>query len=1114
MINTSLDEIKFTSNNKPITATIPAIELLYTELRHARGPTPQVFFEETNKAARAVYAPLEWLDSVRGIGITQEQVQAAYDLSVLGTSNENLERTLFIRATGIKAATIREVRGFKTPLRALMLCLWRHGYLLLPISFKQNSVSSMVPSLIPHLENFFSDIAYRGTNANLKKYLKCTQFTLDWHTIDKFDFSEAWDAIPKISDGRKIPPTGKFKFSPFRNFFLVPWIEQFYWQHPELVSAKQVELIQAYSAAVGVSRYDNYQFETPEQFAEYYYKSQKEKNNIQAKAYNERAQKKQKQIRLKGNSESEIYFANISINDRKDFNWILKNGYLGIPQELTTQLSTGWVRYLTAYNHHLLERNIGKSQRKQLLAPVYKLCDYLFGYLVKWREENPLSSVPIPLRVDDFSAVFFWKRLLPLDDLQFEQFGPMPLTLLDAVKLQIDRPVSASFVRGIYEFFEFCIENRTRFRQVGIYALDEDFTNPISLKDSPGSGPRNSGTDKFIIPAFSIGILRHYVSALDCIGRNLRERSLSQKISVDKLREISQSEWINLSELELEYTLTTNSPSETGKTIEIRLTEIPNCYVWCWGNYHVQPKSQDQIFTGVPWLSPLRMIAIGLFAGQRLQSAQWLGLDNYRSKHQEGTSYWTGLYLYIDKTYPDRTCRLQRYIMEWLDDEAQFQTMICDKPPEPCFYENDEYSGHPKTRWLFRSPYGKSDTPFTDSVYTDKWIRILRGVEQIWNSIAPKEFQYNFVLQKEHSNRTSKSGAPRYVTPHTPHSLRNSYITWMMERGEAEPDEVRKQVGHRNLIQTFHYASGQRPGTDYTMEIADQRIESFDNELFGNLLTDRPIKASASNSVLRNSLLKNRGDTIEAQGMISLSDGIIPAKETGYDLIKVALIEDLGFFDVCICVFNGRCTTAVLAVTKGPRRCGMCPYAIYALDHLEGINARMRSLQREIMKLSDKIRQLETCGESELTIKAFREDKSLSSIELCGYEQVTNLLNATLASAKNRQKRYLIRDPEILSKHPIALMTKDPIQKIVGDLLDASHFPAFANENYLVNLRRAARLLKLEGFTEMAENENPTPKTILGQIASQMRVFGWTLDDLSRNFRLHYPQALNGIDHG
>ena len=1114
MINTSLDQVKFISENQPRSATIASIELIYSELRHERGLTPQSFWEETNKTVLEKYAPLEWLDSVQGCGLTQEQVQAAFDLSILGTSNENLERKLFTQATGIENASIRTIRGFKTPLRGLMLCLWRHEYLLLPISFQQGSVSLIVPGLNAHLENFFSEVTMRGNNTNLKTCLKYTLFTLNWHTIEKVDFSEAWAAVSEISKGRKTAPPENYRYNPFRYFRLTSWLEQLHWQHPSVLSADQVKLIQAYTQTIGPSQFGNYKFDTPEQFAEYYAKSHNEKKSIQVGAYIARTREKQKTIRLEGNSPSEIYFANITVKKRAGFQWLHKEGYVGIPVEETTLLSADWLPFLNSYYEFLLGRKIKKHYRKTLLSPIYKLCDYLFGYLPKWRDENPHSSVPIPVRVDDFSAVFFWKRMLPADDPRFQSFGRLPLPLLEAMKLQRDSPASKSFVSAIYDFFQYCIDNHTRLRDAGLYALDEDFANPINIRDSQGSGPRSPGTDKKVLPPFSVGVVRHYVSALDSIGRNLRDLCLSQKITSKKIREISQSEWINLSDLGLEYTLTTNSPLETGKSVEIQINEIPNCYTWFWDNYHSTPESQEQIYTGVPWLSMLRMIAVGLFAGQRIQSSQWLGLDNYKCQHIEGNSYYTALFMMVDKIYPHRTCRLQRYIMDWLDDEADFQTITCSHAPEACWFENDEHSGFPETRWLFRSPFGNTDSPFSDTAYSRYWILILRGVQEVWNSLAPEEIHYNFVTKVEQTLAYPRSGAPEYTTPHTPHSLRNTYITWMLERGLAEPSEVMKQVGHRNILQTYHYASGPRPGTDYSMEIADQRIEAFDHELFSDLVGAKPVKASAPDSALRSSLLTDRKQAMEAQRMISLSDGLIETKETGYELIKVVLIEDLGFFDTCICVLNGRCTAAVLAIIKGPRRCGMCPFAVYALDHLEGINARMRQLQRHIKSVETKISQLEAAGETEIMIRSYREDKGLSTVECSGYEQVVNLMNAALADARHSPKRYLIRDPEILSKHPIALTATDPIQKIVSNLLDSSHYPSFAKENYMAGLKRAARVLKLKGFDDIEETEVVSPKVYLGQIASQLRLLGWTLEDLSRNFLLHYPNALVGIGHG
>jgi hypothetical protein len=1115
MINISLDKPKVINEGAVLAATKNALELLYKELRIARGATPAVYFDNTNKTVRTTYFPLEWLLGAKEVGLSQEQVLAAYELSMLGTSSEHMERSLFTEVTGISDASIREIRGFKTPLRALMLCLWKYNYLLLPIAFKQNGIFPMVPGLQSHLKNFFTEVAEKSTSGHLKKYLTCTQYTLNWHAKEDVVFSEAWAVIPEIADKRKDKTSTKFKSTPFRRYSILAWLEECSYQYPNLISSEQVRLILRYSITVGVSKHGSYTFNTPEDFSEYDKKTLGEKRNLQVKSHNARERIKLLiSSMVASNDSSEIYYASLTIRNRENFAWLDTSGYPRIDRALLDELSKDWKPYLHAYYTDLIDKNLSKTHRKKLLSPVYKLCDYLFGYLPLWREENPQHLIPIPLRVDDFSTAFFWKRLLPTKSPLMAKLGPLPKTLMEAFSLRSAQTTSASFVSGIYHFFDFCIDNSERLEALGANKINSNFQNPTKLSDAPGSGSRPGATDKMVVPAYSVGMIRNYVTALNSVGVQLREICLSGKLEQREITTISRLDWIDLTALGLSQSFEMKSPFESGENITINLMEIPNCFSWITDNYNTDLNGNDQIYTTVPWLSSLRMISIALFAGQRLQGAQWLGLDNYRSLHHEGQSYWTTLFLATDKIHPNRACRLQRPIMQWLDDEAYFQTYTCGTPPQESHYENDPHSDIPKQRWLFRSPRGEVDTPFSDTTYFDKWIRILRGIDSVWNDIAPKAMQYKFVTETENTINSKKSGTVKFTSPHSPHSLRNSYITWMIERGDAEHYEVMRQVGHTNIGMTYHYASGQRPGTDYSMEIADQRIESIHNELFQNAMTGSPVKPSRPNSALRESLSQNRDAAIAAQGMISLNDGLITVQETGYELIKITAIDELGVFDNCICPFNGRCTAVVLAKTKGPRRCGMCPYAIYAFDHLEGINACMRRLQKDIPAKRTKIKELEFAAESEQIIQPYRESVGLDAIELCGWEQVSKLLTSMIETAKKTKKRYLVRKPEIFDKYPVNLDANDPIQKIVSELLDVSHHPAFTNDNYLTSLRRAARALSLPDPDSGEVVGHTAAKIALGQIAAQMKMNGWSLTNLSDRFKRIFPTALTGIEHG
>ena len=1105
MINISVSQPLFLRPDSSTRDVIPVIDKLYEMIKAERGPIPERYYNGQNKMIRAKYACMEWLECIRYIGLTTEQIISAYHLSQTNEKNTTALRKHFKQLPGSTDYTNSELIGFKTPLRALMILLWHEGTLLLPIGYDRTGVALMLPTLYDATDNFFTIIAKKSPNSNLKRHFRFVQYTVNWRAPTDVSFVEVWEAVPKLKKLKRTISGKTTTSGIFQQYTLPSWLETFAAFHPEQLSTEQFELFQQYMATTGVSKYDNYIFETPEEFKRYYRTSTKEKKRFQMNAQNSRIRNKQKSI-IYAKGDPEETFANTIVRLRESFKWLETDGYLTRDFVETQTISAGWLPFLKSYHHHLITNKYSKRHRKQLLSPLYKLCDYLFCYIPSWISENPDSVVEQPLRVDDFLSVIFWNCIVSPDSEFLEQFGALPKPLLTLYQEKWNKKASSAFVKAIYSFFEYCITYREQLANAGLYKIDESFTNPVNLKDAPGSGPR-SGSGKVVVPAFSVGILRHYIIALNKIGVELRLNILNGHYTTNEINEIAHSEWIDLSKFGLATSFETNDPKENRKKIEIPLLSIPNVYTWQWANYHNTNKNNELIYTNLPWISSLRMIAIGLFAGQRLQGAQWLGLNNYRSQHHEGNSYWTNLYLCTDKTKSNHICRLQRYIMPWLDDEAFFQTSICESPPAKAFYENDKDSGYLAQQWLFRSPFGSTDSPFSDSLYGDIWIRVLRGLEQIWNNIAPEHLTYHFIQEEQYSHRSLRAGAIKYTTPHTPHALRNSWITWILEKGEAEPNEVRDQAGHLNIIQTYHYSSGPRPTSGNSLEFADLRLEEIQFDI--NLIDCMPIKPSDPKSILQSSMRENRSETVRAQHMLSIMNDLIPTQESGYDLIPVTSIENFGFFDDCICPFNGRCPKDVLIIIKAPRRCGMCPWAIYSLDNLEAISARMRSLERHIKQTQEKILLLEKDGQTELTLREYRIDANLTVLEYASLEQISGILLATLEQHRKDRNKYLVRDPAIFEKHPVPLDHSDALQEILSNLLDTANFPAYTNENYLKNLRQLARRLKIEPTLEY---EPRSIKIILTQIVSMMRLHHWSIRDLSEQLQDSLPLNLKGLD--
>lgn len=1104
MINISVSQPLFLCQNSENDNVNKSLIRLFGMLKAERGQTPELYFKGQNKALKARYACQEWLKSVQHTGLSRKQIVAAYQLSKTDEKRTTELRKQFEILTGSPNFTIGEIVGFKTPMRALMILLWHDGHILLPIGFDRNGVELMLPTIYGTTDNFFSSIVSKGNNANLKRYFRHMQYTVDWHSPESISFNEVWEAIPKLQKLRREISDQDSTEGIFRHYTLTSWLEQFSAFHPELLNIYDFELLKKFGTSVGPSKFGFYDSMTREDFEEYTAKSKKEKNLLQAKEYYARSRKESRSI-IYANGSPEEHFLNITVVNREDFYWLENDGYPPRDFLATKTLCAGWLPFLKAYHLHLIKKKHSKSYKKSLLGPIYKLCDYLFCYIPEWISKNPETVIEQPLRVDDFLSVIFWNCIIDQDSEFLDQFGAVPKPLLVLYQENGNQMTSSMFVKAIHAFFDFCIAYRKQLASAGLYLLDEDYTNPVNLKDAPGSGPRPGGTGKVVVPPFSVGILRHYVIALDKIGQDLRNNIFGGKYTSDEVNEIAQSQFINLDKFGLATFFQTNNPKDPRNKIDIPLLTIPNVYSWHWANYRNPNKNGDLTYTSVPWLSSLRMIAIGLFAGQRLQGIQWLGLNNYRREHHEGSSYWTLLFLCTDKTKTNHTCKLQRYVMPILDDEALFQTTICEHAPAPAHFENDENSANPGQQWLFRSPFGATDTPFSDGVYFDTWIRVLRGLQQIWDAIAPEQLAYRFIHEEQYSHNSQRAGEIKYTSPHKPHALRNSWITWMLEKGNAEPNEVRDQAGHLDLIQTFHYASGPRPTNDNSLEFADLRLEEIQFDI--NLITCKAIKPSDPDSTLQKSLNENKSETMKAQHMLSIENDLIPSKDNGCDLIPVTPIEDFGVFDDCICPFNGRCPRNVLKITKAPRRCGMCPYAIYSLDNLEAISARMRSLERHLKEIREKVASMESAGETELMVREYRVDANLTILEYAGLEQISEILLTTLKQHRMDRNKYLVRDPAIFDKHPVVLDRSDALQEILGNLLDTVNFPAYSNANYMANLQQQARRIKIQ---PTLEHEHKPIKVLLAQIASVMKLNHWSIRDLSERLRNSLPLNLKG----
>ena len=255
----------------------------------------------------------------------------------------------------------------------------------------------------------------------------------------------------------------------------------------------------------------------------------------------------------------------------------------------------------------------------------------------------------------------------------------------------------------------------------------------------------------------------------------------------------------------------------------------------------------------------------------------------------------------------------------------------------------------------------------------------------------------------------------------TPHSAR---VTVVSQYSTLLPAEM---IGR--------YITGQTPGVVYhyvkldeeqlaleqTHQAMDQRERAYRNE-FETLVGKRAqggaaIHADMVNSNLSRSLRADLPETLISYGCISIT--MNEDATSGLDVLRETRAANAAENKTEICPYGNHCPPEVIKQWRGPRRCGLCQYAVRSIDHLPAVAAKCREFREMLADLTDKVEDAATSKPprySDVELDRLDEERGRLAEELAGWqlnEEVLNAARERIAKGQD-ERRWVVQKPEII----------------------------------------------------------------------------------------------------
>ena len=709
---------------------------------------------------------------------------------------------------------------------------------------------------------------------------------------------------------------------------------------------------------------------------------------------------------------------------------------------------------------------------KCVVSALKVLSDYLgyclpIMYFVSGNREGVIPSSP-----KEFTRIPFMAS-------KGKRISGIPTFLEYVLKRRRSVATQYSILKNVHTFFEYIARSYSDDSCEDI--AGPNFRNPIWAEmDLPRQeGHAKRLTNKRAFKKHVIPHLLRWVYAVEEFGMFLKEENISLPYNAETVIYTA------------DYGFT---PSYIHLGIEYKVEEIPVSIF--------RPKEKKSITS----LSTLRMILLSLETGLRFQSSQWLckkKWDEFNNPEDEKDVYI--LYVNTDKCGPPFPTPILKRVRDFLLREQLDQEML-GVPDQEILYEGRSNTRFASLVPLFRN--AKTGKPYSDAWYSKVWLYLMRGFQKFYitnvgditlvTAKKPKSDIDSVFFTVDEDPYCKVKLVPLY----TPHSCRSTFInihTQFIPLGD-----VADLVGHANEMVTSHYCYA------HADELAD-KIKYADDEIMvqrGDHATikDGPafIKAQGANSTLAKSFNKDRNETINAFGVVSLQR-VLDEKEdkkriTAIERLKASPMSQVVFRPTHICPVGEQCPEEVIKVTGAARRCGLCPLACRSVDHLPAISAKKNELLERIRSSQQAFNRLEKDGEMDALAEIW-DAMEIDTQEFLAWSLTEDVLWDMSKHLKKDETQYHTIEPELVRKHLERVVKKTSQQDFVlKRIVESNEYPTMQTDRVRIFADRIRRkmLVNPEDSLGIFDDPSDSISDIASFIKTEMKTRNFTLEDLSR----------------
>lgn len=748
--------------------------------------------------------------------------------------------------------------------------------------------------------------------------------------------------------------------------------------------------------------------------------------------------------------------------------------------------------WLTLQNEFLKRGNFESS--KGWLTSFGYLNSYVFAYLRKWFEINTEVPFSFPSTPNDFRAGFFvWPIKMHADDL-------FPSSLPDFVSAHKIKPIVAQTVlRNLANFFEWIESVASHLPGC------DSFKAPIASMDLPKAS-RPNRTTKGRFPKKLFPALMNYLYAIHAWMMCEHEAVTSVggvKQDHSSLADMDNIDWSG----DVTFVpLVLIEVDGVEKLFPIRY--LPNVFNYKRSFPYVRDESGGYPAKTILMPHALVQILAAFETGQRHQNLQWLDRRTYSmffaDDLEDGYDV-VRLFVNTDKVREEPFYIFtHKRVVEVFALQETFLANV-----DPSWLCSTPYEGRSYSKWgtiesLFQ--FGANGKPHSDSTYTRLWDWLLLSFQWFlrdigmefrdnWSALLPAGPAFGDEIEFIHLNDNRvvkiydindpdegpKTAAPFvFVNPKgkfSPHTTRSTVVSNAL--GVLPAEFVGSNITGQTPATVCYYGVVDQDDLDEITKSYHGGLEKYGTHPSTgiDLVSPRP---DLESSELRKAMVKDSVNALADFGCVSVTAALEKQEECGLEIAKVkGDIKGFDFTRERICPLNGSCPEEIIS-SVGVRNCAECYYAIFSVDHLPGINARIRGYMDELQDLKEK-----------LADKAFRRATAASSLDelteakldlarkIAGWEAISMMLEANrVALMKN--DTYLVGKPELVRQKIERIDGENIVAKgMLLRLQEAIENPLHTSSRFKAKMRKLTRKLlvkinKVQEYEYLLDQDDPS----------------------------------------